>query len=106
MKMDAMQKRKMWKVAATHFVLTIILGFGLFFGVPSWQESLEGYFVKYACFILQPQFYILTIFHVPDWLWKTIWIGSIPIWIFCFSWLFVKLDNWLNHFPVLGKRVF
>jgi hypothetical protein len=104
--MDAMQKRKMWKVAATHFVLTIILGFGLFFGVPSWQESLEGYFVKYACFILQPQFYILTIFHVPDWLWKTIWIGSIPIWIFCFSWLFVKLDNWLNHFPVLGKRVF
>jgi len=30
----------------------------------------------------------------------------IPVWSFCFGWIFVKLDNWLNHFPVLGKRVF
>jgi hypothetical protein len=31
---------------------------------------------------------------------------SIPLWSICFGWIFVKLDNWLNHFPVLGKRVF
>ncbi|HAO79051.1 MAG TPA: hypothetical protein DCQ92_08765 [Verrucomicrobia subdivision 3 bacterium] len=30
----------------------------------------------------------------------------IPLWSFFFGWIFVKLDNWLNHFPVLGKRVF
>jgi hypothetical protein len=29
-----------------------------------------------------------------------------PIWSICFGWLFVKLDNWLNHFPMLGKKVF
>jgi hypothetical protein len=31
---------------------------------------------------------------------------AIPFWSICFGWLFVKLDNWLNHFPVLGKKVF
>jgi hypothetical protein len=30
----------------------------------------------------------------------------VPIWSVFFGWAFVKLDNWLNHFPVLGKRVF
>jgi len=27
-------------------------------------------------------------------------------WSVCFGWLFVKLDNWLNHFQVLGRKVF
>ena len=29
-----------------------------------------------------------------------------PLWSICFGWVFVKFINWLNHFPVLGKRVF
>jgi len=31
---------------------------------------------------------------------------SVPFWSYCFGIIFVKFDNWLNHFPVLGKRVF
>jgi magnesium-transporting ATPase (P-type) len=31
---------------------------------------------------------------------------SVPFWSYSFGKIFVKLDNWLNHFPVLGKRVF
>ena len=30
----------------------------------------------------------------------------IPVWSYYFSRLFIKLDNWLNHFPILGKKVF
>ena len=33
-------------------------------------------------------------------------ILSIPIWSLCFGWIYVKFTNWLNHFPVLGKKVF
>jgi hypothetical protein len=31
---------------------------------------------------------------------------SMLLWSLCFGWLFIKFDNWLNHFPVLGRRVF
>jgi len=33
-------------------------------------------------------------------------IISVPVWSFCFAWIFVRVRDWLNHFPVLGKRVF
>ena len=33
-------------------------------------------------------------------------IISIPMWSYCFGWIFVPFRTWLNHFPVLGKRVF
>jgi hypothetical protein len=35
-----------------------------------------------------------------------LFLPLLPLWSFCFGWISVKLDNWLNHFPVLGKRVF
>ena len=38
----------------------------------------------------------------PPW----VYLITIPIWGICFGWLFVKFDNWLNHFPVLGRKVF
>jgi len=28
------------------------------------------------------------------------------IWSICFGWIYVKFTNWLNHFPVLDKKVF
>ena len=31
---------------------------------------------------------------------------SVPVWSLCFGWIYVKFTNWLNHFPVLGKKVF
>jgi len=48
--------------------------------------------------------------HSPIWLAATLtWVVlliSVPFWSYCFGIIFVKFDNWLNHFPVLGKRVF
>jgi hypothetical protein len=70
--------------------------------------------------LLQPQFWFLdgmerfSVFSnlfsflqaIPVWVTVMAYLISVPLWSFCFSWIFVKLDNWLNHFPVLGKRVF
>ena len=56
-------------------------------------------------------FWIMSGFET-DFLIKTIWLLSIVqwlsmlIWSICFGWLYVKFTNWLNHFPVLGKKVF
>jgi hypothetical protein len=44
--------------------------------------------------------------HLPPWSLMFFWFGSIPIWSICFGWLFIRTKDWLNHFPVLGKRVF
>jgi len=46
----------------------------------------------------------------PIWLVVPIVYGVMLVaslfWSLCFGWLFVKLDNCLNHFPVLGRKVF
>jgi hypothetical protein len=70
---------------------------------------------------LQPISYLLSsmvgvlVFHSilpsqPAWLVMSIFLFfmllPVPFWSYCFGWLFVKFDNWLNHFSVLGKRVF
>jgi hypothetical protein len=110
MKMDATQKRRMWKVAIAHLVLTVVYFFNLFYmgGIFSGLESIPYW-------ILQPQFLILfdvlgKLFHIKSssasWFSIGICIALIPIWSFCFGWIFAKLDNWLNYFPVLGKKVF
>jgi hypothetical protein len=31
---------------------------------------------------------------------------SVPLWSYCFGWIFIRSKDWLNHFPVLGKKVF
>jgi hypothetical protein len=130
MKMDATQKRRMGKVALTHFVLTVVCMFAPFFAPHFFQTAIawsgprgEAYnralehqamnvgrvhFISDCGMILQPQFYFFAKFIKPP-------VGGFvilplmmtaPVWSICFGWLFVKLDNWLNHFPVLGKRVF
>jgi hypothetical protein len=131
MKMDAMQKRRMWKVAIVHFALSVLASFIFlyqggraftFSGPPIRHIEAETHqalfrlwfnFWEPAWFCLQPQFLALMKFshlfekhNVPVWI---IFLGiiiSVPLWSICFSWIFVKLDNWLNHFPVLGKKVF
>jgi len=126
--MDAMLKRRMWKVAITHFVLTlIVIAINLHksgFSGPSGSIREEIYMIKETLkfgplVLLQPQTGVLlaafrffpdTISHYFHWAstrtWMIVWFVSIPIWSLCFGWLFVKLDNWLNHFPVLGRKVF
>jgi hypothetical protein len=99
MKMDAMIKRRMWKVAIGHFVLS-----GTVFLL---CEKLELNWWIFGIF--QPQFVILItsidIKAVPPF-WYLLPFCLAPAWSICFGWIFVKLVNWLNHFPVLGKRVF
>jgi len=129
MKMDATQKRRMWKVAICHLALTVFIGLVIlnFFNAyrfsgttemrlkfetyKAWHNAWGSIWIAGFCF-LQPQFWFLgkfeeSIFHAfPNLIVQFFGFFSIPLWSICFSWLFVKLDNWLNHFPVLGKKVF
>jgi len=121
--MDAMLKRRVKRVATLHFGLTglIILILLLepaaaFSGSAAaarrfqeslvWRQAWENVIVDFAC-LLQPQIWFAEIFfnlgHAAAY-WTS--FLSFPIWSYCFGWLFVKFDNWLNHFPVLGKKVF
>jgi hypothetical protein len=124
MKMDAMQKRRMWKVAIAHFVLSVCFGIVLVDHEAEAGGIFEGSFFAWDHFtlktflFLQPQF--LFTFHVnhpmgfrfvgynstPSLLTPIFLLILIPLWSICFGWLYVKVTNWLNHFPVLGKKVF
>jgi hypothetical protein len=127
MKMDATQKRRMWKVAIIHFCLTLFVIATLFnsgWSGRSGTKAEETWIIKETLKIgtlvlLQPQLGILfaaskffpnAMAHyfswVRPWLLMAVWFVSIPIWSICFGWIYVKFTNWLNHFPVLGKRVF
>ena len=123
--MDAMQKRKIRKVAIVHFGLTvlsvvvvimiptaIISNHVDFAGDARAHERGEWnrawfYFFQDVGLCLQPQFWLFEKLkkvgtNIP----MLLALFTIPFWSLCFGWIFVKLDNWLNHFPVLGKRVF
>jgi hypothetical protein len=131
--MDAMQKRRMWKVALVHFGATLICGVTLIttlaffpeladYPLPNFPLSNAAKFLwlffeptLFVLLLLQPQFFIASIFNSVNFesaplfcisLGLVFYFISIPIWSICFGWLFVKFDNWLNHFPVLGKKVF
>jgi hypothetical protein len=76
-----------------------------------------SYFFIAFFFILQPQFLVTTIIFFTDarefipyeldgLFLYVLPLVIAPFWSYCFGWLYVKFTNWLNHFPVLGKRVF
>jgi len=96
--MDATQKRRMWKVAIVHLTLS---GFCIL-GALHTPYEFHDFWLK-VFITLHPAWVVLRDFDFP---WTLSCILAIPLWSFCFGWIFVKLDNWLNHFPVLGKRVF
>jgi hypothetical protein len=110
--MDATQKRRMWKVTAGHFALTVfavVLIFSIPFNPTSSFQDFR-FSLGYTMFsLLQPQLYFAShacnLNSLSRLIWDIMFI-SVPTWSICFGWIFVKLDNWLNHFPVLGKRVF
>jgi hypothetical protein len=115
--MDAMQKRKVWRVAIGHFALSCFLAeiapnFARVY-YPWTKESyyseiwLANFLIAAICFF-QPFPYWVSVHKnitLPNWL-TIVALCSIPIWSMIFSWLYVRFTNWLNHFPVLGKRVF
>jgi|SRR6185437_9403971 len=121
MKMDAMQRKKMWKVAFCHFGLTaliMVIGFFSAFSTSpgnweTWQRFQNSYiwraalnnFLGHIFYFVQPPFWLLANFSRSNLLFW-VGLGSTPLWSICFGWLFVKLDNWLNHFPILGRKVF
>jgi hypothetical protein len=126
MKMDATQKRRMWKVAIAHFCLTLFVFATLYNSGWSGHSGeakerwmhVENLKIR-ALILLQPQlgvlfaaakFFPTAMAHyfswVQPWLLMTVWIVSIPLWSICFGWIYVKFTNRLNHFPVLGRKVF
>jgi hypothetical protein len=125
MKMDATQKRRMWKVVIAHFALTLFVFWELLHHL-AWSGPPEkeiwfnawGLFWLKVFILLQPLLsffvWVFNLVGVTDgdlsglieFLKGVAMFFSVPVWSLCFGWLFVKLDNWLNHFPVLGKKVF
>jgi hypothetical protein len=125
--MNATQKQRMKKVTTVHLVLTFIaLVFVVLFAPalgfsngsrPSLPLEIWVYFWLGALVLLQPVpfligFILQRLFSgLPPhsamvslgWL---VVILAIPLWSYCFSWIFIRAKDWLNHFPVLGKRVF
>jgi len=106
--MDAMQKRRMWRVTIIHLALSVFAIWKLmphlltdFLGSyePSWRHFWRDVFCS-----LQPQFFVANKLNIFILSWACVIL--IPIWSICFGWLFVKFDNWLNHFPILGRKVF
>ena len=109
----------MWKVAIAHFLLTLFVIWEVtrfqilsvllnydYFSLMVWQN----FWLK-AFYVFQPQFLITSLNFVKS----SEVVGRVvldfvfaimPLWSFCFGWIFAKLDNWLNHFPVLGRKVF
>jgi len=131
--MDATLKYRIRKVAMNHFALTLFVVL-LFIFLPAeayskhklhfyqpvsfdlWGNCLTGILIS-----LQPVAWLL--FHQMPWVvslfnisglsaWLIIFpylaltLFSIPAWSYCFGYIFVRTKDWLNHFPVLGKRVF
>jgi hypothetical protein len=134
--MDAMQKKQVTKVALVHFGLTLLFfvlwiarecssykspdGI-VYVGVLGWLSK----FIVVSLAVLQPVSNFL--------LWaveKINWFSVFPenfsarilglmsstiiaclffvsmVWSICFGWIYVKSVSWLNHFPVLGRKVF
>jgi hypothetical protein len=135
MKMDAMQKRRIRKVARLHFALTFFVLLLIAFttttlavskSIVHLDSSLQAWtqFLLLVLVLLQPVAALffakitpLVMEHFgnvhPEWLSMSIIsiffvfaFFSVPSWSICFGWLFVKFTNWLNHFPVLGRKVF
>jgi len=116
--MEAMQKQRMRKVAITHFCLSVFVAlksssYSAFSGsheqaiwFTAWGNFWSKTFFLFQLQLLFSHFITGLLVRFPDWFGLLILISSVPFWSYCFGWIFVKLDNWLNHFPVLGKRVF
>jgi hypothetical protein len=77
----------------------------------AWSNAWGRTWAAVFC-ILQPQIWLADKFGslnsstIPIWITLPVWFISIPVWSLCFGWFFVKMDNWLNHFPIFGKKVF
>jgi hypothetical protein len=103
--MDAIKKKKIWKVIGCHFgftVLFILISLSLPARmIPNYSNPSE--LIRFVCvqiiYLLQP--IVFQFVHSP-----TLATIIMPIWSIFFGWLFSMFVIWLNHFPVLGRKVF
>ena len=106
--MSATQKRKVWRVAACHCALSLLVGLAAIFLPVIFRagrhSAVENFSQALSCvfYFLQPP-YLLT-FLREDFAEDLLF--SIPLWSLVFGWLYVKCTDRLNHFTVLGKKVF
>ena len=124
--MDAMLKQKIRKVAKIHFALSVFCGVIFLILAPSLATSkshsqpnlIWAVFVGFwaiSFFLLQPQCILIPVLvsalHInnPFFEWAYFFILPLiiaPFWSYAFAWIFIRARDWLNRFPVLGKRVF
>jgi hypothetical protein len=122
--MEATQKRRIWKVAIIHFLLTAfaILFLALtFFGfIPDTKNQFLVFGERIFFSILQPQFWIVPTFMDVEsffasiseisiflsWAAFLVCLFSIPLWSLCFGWIYVRLSDRLNHFFSARKKDF
>jgi len=103
--MNAMLKRRMWKAFCYHYGLTVCVVLIVLLLPqhrtinPSDPSDWIGQLGIQFLYFLQP-ISCLIVNH------DRLAFIVMPIWSVCFGWIFVKFLNWLNHFPVLGKKVF
>jgi uncharacterized membrane protein (UPF0182 family) len=100
----------MWKVASVHFGLTIIFGLIL---TSSFQSASQMPYCLDFFYWLQPQFWVRPVIfdlsidgRISFLLKLAFYVFSIPIWSLCFSWIYVKLLDRLNHFQRSEKEIF
>jgi len=115
--MDAMQKKKMWKVAAIHLLLSLLAIFGVFYfffflgdflylPVTFWSKMcmwLQPFFCQLFFFFLKADaenLEISLLIQIP------LYLFCILIWSFCVGWLYTKLVSLLNRDSILGRKVF
>jgi hypothetical protein len=117
--MDAMQKKRVKRAAKIHLLLTVAF---IFLVAISWHiwprltnskahltlfEQFYSHALGIVAICLQPISYFISghnefesifIFFVA--------VVLMPLWSYFFGWIFIGVKDWLNHFPVLGKKVF
>jgi hypothetical protein len=126
MKMDARQKQKIRRVAKIHFALSVFFGVMFLILAPSLATAKSHsepnliwvIFVAFwaiSFFLLQPQCFLIPVlvsaFPIknPFVEWAIFFILPLiiaPFWSYTFASIFIRVHDRLNHFPVLGKKVF
>ena len=111
--MEATLKRRMRKVVGYHVFFTIYLLLLTLFVRhpmvvnPSDPADWFGLLERPLWILLQPlPFAFACISGHQSPVFELLCFVLMPLWSLCFGWIFVQIDNWLNHFSVLGRKVF
>jgi hypothetical protein len=110
--MISMEKKftSRWRtLTGIHFALSVIFFAPLM--LPSvYLTNLSAKAFENAFFVLQPQLWFMDYIELTssnDFLFGLLLpLCSVFVWSFLIGWVLAKLFEWLNPFPVLGRKVF